>query len=60
MPFVTVEMLAGRTLEQKKQVVKGITDVLAGIDIPRDAISVLIKDHPGHNWAQGGKLLSEA
>ena len=59
MPFVTVEMLEGRTPEQKKQVAEGITEVLVRIGVPRDAIRVLIKDHPGHNWAQGGKFLSE-
>lgn len=59
MPFVTVDMLEGRTPSQKKQAVEGITEVLTGIGVPRDAIWVLINDHPASNWAQGGKLLSE-
>lgn len=59
MPFVTVDMLEGRTPAQKKKVVEGITEVLAGIGVPRDATWVLINDHPASNWAQGGKLLSE-
>lgn len=59
MPFVTVDMLEGRTSAQKKKVVEGITEVLAAIGVPRDAIWILINDHPAGNWAQGGKLFSE-
>ena len=59
MPVVTVEMWAGRTIEQKKQLVEGITSVMANMGIPPEAVHIIIKDNPKYNWATGGKLASE-
>lgn len=59
MPVVTVEMWEGRTIEQKKQLVEGITDSLVKIGVPQEAIHVIIKDVPKYNWGHGGKLASE-
>ena len=59
MPLVIVEMWEGRTIEQKKQLVKGITAVMTNMGIPAQAIQIIIKDNPKHNWATGGKLASE-
>jgi len=59
MPVVTVEMWAGRTIEQKKQLVEGITSVMTDLGIPAEAVHIIIQDIPKHNWATGGKLASE-
>ena len=59
MPVVIVEMWEGKSIEQKKQLVVGITSVIAKIGIPPDQIHIIIKDNPKHNWATGGKLASE-
>ncbi len=59
MPVVTVEMWEGRTIEQKKQLVEGITSVMANLGISPQAVHIIIKDVPKHNWATGGKLASE-
>ncbi len=59
MPVVTVEMWEGRTIEQKKQLVEGITSSLVKIGVPQEAVQIIIKDIPKHNWATGGKLASE-
>ena len=59
MPVVTVEMWEGRTLEQKKQLAEGITSSFVKIGMPEEAVQVIIKDNPKHNWAIGGKLASE-
>ncbi len=59
MPVVTVEMWEGRTIEQKKQLVEGITSVMTEMGIPPNAVNIIIKDIPKHNWAIGGKLASE-
>lgn len=60
MPVVTVEMWEGRTIEQKKKLVAGITSVMADMGIPPEAVHIIIKDNPKHNWATGGKLASES
>ncbi|MFC1943076.1 tautomerase family protein [Chloroflexota bacterium] len=59
MPVVTVEMWAGRSIEQKKELVAGITLVMTNLGIPPEAVQIIIKDNPKHNWATGGKLASE-
>ena len=59
MPVVTVEMWEGCTIEQKKQLVEGITSVMTNMGIPAQAVHIIIKDVPKHNWATGGKLASE-
>ena len=52
-------MWEGRTIEQKKKLVDGITSAMMEIGVSRDAIHVIIKDIPKYNWAIGGKLASE-
>ena len=60
MPFVTVKMLEGRTPEQKRKLVKAITDaVVATCDAPADGTMVVIEDVARGHWARGGVLLSE-
>ncbi len=59
MPVVVVEMWEGRTIEQKKQLVEGITSSFVQIGVPTEAVQVIIKDNPKHNWAIAGKLASE-
>ena len=59
MPVVIVEMWEGRTIEQKKQLVEGITSSFAEINTPPEAVQVILRDVPKHNWAIGGKLASE-
>ena len=60
MPTYHVEMLEGRTLEQKKKLVEAITrvtvEILGG---KADSVDVLITDVKRENWATGGKLWSE-
>ena len=59
MPVVTVEWWEGRTVEQKKQLAEGITSVMVDMGIRAEAVIVIIKDNPKHNWASGGRLASE-
>ena len=59
MPVVIVEMWEGRTVEQKKQLADDITSSFVKIGTPAEAVHVVMKDNPKHNWAIGGKLASE-
>ena len=59
MPVVIVETWEGKTVEQKKQLVEGITSSFVKIGVPPEAVHIIIKDNPKHNWASGGKLASE-
>ena len=60
MPVVTVEWWEGRTIEQKKKLVEGITAVMTNLGVSPEATQIIIKDNPKHNWAIAGKLASEA
>ena len=60
MPFITIEMIEGRTVEQKKELVKGIAAAFQKIGVPLSSLHVLIKDNPRHNIANGDKLMSES
>ena len=59
MPVVIVEMWEGRTVEQKKQLAEGITATFVELGVPPEALHIIMKDNPKHNWAIGGKLASE-
>lgn len=59
MPLVIVEMWEGRTIEQKKELVAGITSAFGKIGTPSEAVQIILNDVPKHNWAIAGKLASE-
>jgi 4-oxalocrotonate tautomerase len=59
MPVVIVEMWQGRTIEQKRQLAKGITKEFTKIGVPQGQVHIIFKDNPKHNWVTGGKLASE-
>ncbi len=59
MPVVIIEMWEGRTIEQKKKLAEGITSAMEDIGVPPQAVQIIMKDSPKHNWASAGKLASE-
>ncbi len=60
MPVITIDLWEGRTVEQKRKLVKGVTDVVSKTTgCPEDAVQIIIKDHPKENWSIGGTLASE-
>jgi len=61
MPVVTIDMLEGRTVEQKKRLVEGVTSAITtALDVSPATVQIIIIDIPKHNLATGGKLASEA
>ncbi len=59
MPIVTVDFIEGRTVAQKKELAEGITQAFISIGTPREAVRIIIRDMPKHNYAVGGQLFSE-
>jgi 4-oxalocrotonate tautomerase len=59
MPVVIVEMWEGRSLNQKRQLVKDITDSFVKIGVPAKAVQVILKDNPKSCWGQEGQLCSD-
>jgi len=57
---VTIEMLEGRSLQQKQQLVAAITKAMVEIAHARPAtLHVVIRDVPQTNWGLAGTLISE-
>ncbi|TCS82088.1 2-hydroxymuconate tautomerase [Tepidibacillus fermentans] len=58
MPFVTIEMIEGRTPEQKRELVEKITKVVAEtVNVPEERVYVFIEDLKKDHFARGGKLI---
>lgn len=58
MPFVHVEIVEGRTLEQKAGLVKDITEaVVKNTGASKDRVHVIIQEMKKTDYALGGKLL---
>ncbi|WP_372824362.1 4-oxalocrotonate tautomerase [Polaromonas sp.] len=60
MPTYHVEMMEGRTLDQKKKLVAELTRVSVEVlAVAPESVDVIITDIKRENWATGGKLWSE-
>ena len=60
MPIVKVEMWPGRTIAQKQELARVITEAVVNIaHTTADATTVLFSDVEKYNWSQGGVLASE-
>lgn len=60
MPVVTVQLFEGRTLEQKRRLVKAITDAMVEhADARPDALHVVLQEIPKNNWGRAGVLGSD-
>ena len=61
MPTYHVEMMEGRTIDQKKKLATEITrvsvEILGGAP---ESVDIIITDIKRENWATGGKLWLEA
>ena len=60
MPVVMVYMLPGRSDEQKRQLVKAMTDAMVNIaKAPAQNTAVLIHEVPENDWSLGGTLVTD-
>lgn len=57
MPVVTIAMYEGRSVDQKRELVRGVTDVVARVTgNPPEGIHVIIEEVKRENWSIGGLL----
>jgi len=60
MPVVTVAMHEGRTIDQKRALVKEITEVVARtIGVDPTGVQVIIDEIKLENWSAGGQLSAD-
>jgi len=52
MPIVEIHLLEGRNVEQKRKLVKEVTDAICrSVDVKPDAVRIIIDDMPLTNFA---------
>ena len=57
MPIIEVSMFEGRTLDQKRELVAKMTDVVVEtLNVKPQAVRVLIREMKKENWAIAGQL----
>lgn len=57
MPSITVEAFEGRTLDQRRELAKAITEAVVRIyKAPPEAVRILFREHKRQDVARGGKL----
>jgi 4-oxalocrotonate tautomerase len=59
MPVIEVKMLSGRSAEQRKEIVRQITDVMVNVAGARkEAVSVILQEFSPEHYAVGGELFA--
>jgi len=60
MPRVIIQAVEGRTADQKRQLVKSVTDaVVTAYDVEPKTVTIVIEDIPKSNFAKAGVLAAE-
>lgn len=60
MPTINVQLFEGRTLEQKRDFVKAVTEAAcATLKCTPESVDVLIHEMKKEDWATAGKLWSD-
>jgi 4-oxalocrotonate tautomerase len=60
MSLIQVQMFSGRTPEQKRNLVRALTDAFVQtVGSTPDAVDVILTDIEKGDWARGGELFSD-
>ena len=60
MPYISIETFAGKTDEQKKNLIQEVTRaVTSSLGVPKEAVWIVIKDIPKASWGEAGRPCSE-
>ena len=57
--FITIDLIAGRSLGAKKALYLGIVEGLGALGIPRDCVEIVLREVTLENWSMSGVPLSE-
>jgi 4-oxalocrotonate tautomerase len=60
MPVIEVFMWSGRTPDQKRNIIKGITDVFVKEGVRPEAVTIILHDVDKSDWGTAGKPADEA
>jgi phenylpyruvate tautomerase PptA (4-oxalocrotonate tautomerase family) len=53
---ISIDAFAGRSVDAKRALYRGIVEMLEGLGIPRDHVKILLRELPKENWGiRGGQ-----
>lgn len=55
MPVIDVKVWKGMDQEKIEHIIENITKVFVDMDVPADAVHVIIHEIPKEHWGQGGE-----
>jgi 4-oxalocrotonate tautomerase len=56
MPLIQITMIEGRSDEQRRALLRGVTDAVEqSVGAPRGSIRVILQEVPATHWAVGGE-----
>ena len=60
MPLVEVTLVEGRTPQQIRALISGLTAaVVDGVDAPEESVRVVVREVPATHWAAGDVTIAE-
>ena len=60
MPIIHIHLLEGRSIEQKRALVKEVTDaVCRTVSVPPEAVKIITHDMAKHDYSTAGVLKSD-
>ncbi|WP_019529423.1 tautomerase family protein [Dasania marina] len=60
MPVITIQQIAGRTQQQKSEVMKKITEAFVDVyQVPAEGVMIIFQDLQDEDWGRNGVLHSE-
>ncbi|GAB4186087.1 MAG: 2-hydroxymuconate tautomerase family protein [Roseiflexaceae bacterium] len=60
MPIVRIDLLIGRSPEQKAELIRRVTAAVAeSIEVRPEQIRILLNELPPEHWAVGGQSMAE-
>jgi 4-oxalocrotonate tautomerase len=60
LPIVQIELLEGRTIEQKRALVAKVTEAItSSLGVSPDAVRIILRDMARENFAHAGKLYAD-
>ncbi len=61
MPIVQIHLMEGRTDDQKRALVKEVTQaVCATVNVPPEKVRIILSDMPPNGYAVGGTLVLDS
>lgn len=60
MPIVQIQLLEGRSTDQKREIIYEVTETLSKVaDVPKERIRVIIQEIPLEHWGINGETMAQ-